>query len=505
MKPGKKSSEKSSLWRKLFVGLGLLVLVIALLLAHPLFHLAKTAWNDRNQITVLPGGRADDASRLNETAIAKTWEIPDDPKAAEKQLVELLQYADTNHLKISIAGARHTMGGHTIYPGGIVVDMLPFNRMALDETRNILHVQAGARWFEVIKFLNDHGRSIEVMQSNDDFSVGGSLSVDCHGWQFGRPPIASTVESFRLMLADGKIVKCSRTENPQLFSLVLGGYGLFGIILDADLRVVPNERYKIERIPVSTADYAKILAEKTAGSNDIAMVYGRLRITPQNFLEDGIINIFHRVPGTNLLFSALGEPKDREIQRLIFRGSVNSDYGKELRWNAEKFFSSALSGDVFDRNQILYEPSDWFSDHSTNSTDILVECFVPPDQFDPFVKELRSIIPMNHADLLNVTVREVIEDHDAFLRYADKNMISLVMLFSQKRDAEGEKRMTAVTQAMIAAALRHDGRYYLPYRLQATPEQFAEAYPQAKEFFALKRKYDPDELFQNEFYLKYGR
>jgi hypothetical protein len=44
----------------------------------------------------------------------------------------------------------------------------------------------------------------------------------------------------------------------------------------------------------------------------------------------------------------------------------------------------------------------------------------------------------------------------------------------------------------------------LPYRLHATPEQFYRCYPQAPEFFQLKRKYDPDELFQNEFYIKYS-
>ncbi|HTR41528.1 MAG TPA: FAD-binding oxidoreductase [Pseudomonadales bacterium] len=502
MKPG----QRHKFWRKFFFCLLLVALLFVLLLAHPIFHLARTAWYDRNQIVLVPGGKANDASRLEETTIAQTWEIPNDPGAAEKQLAALIEYARTNHLKISIAGARHTMGGHTIYPGGIVIDMLPFNRMALDETHNILHVQAGARWFEIIEFLNAHGRSVYVMQSNDDFSVGGSLSVNCHGWQFGVPPIASTVESFRLMLPTGKIVKCSRSENPELFSLVLGGYGLFGIILDADLHVVPNERYQIERISVSKSDYAKVLAEKTADTNGIAMIYGRLRVTSQNFLQDGVINIFRCVlPPTNLLVSALGQPKDQELERVIFRSGVNSDYGKELRWDAEKYFSAVLAGDIFDRNNILYEPSDWFSDHSTNSTDILVECFVPPHQFAPFVKDLQKIIPDNHADLLNVTVRDVNADHDTFLKYADKDMISLVMLFSQERNAAGEARMAAVTQEMIASALKHDGRYYLPYRLHATPEQFAMAYPQAKDFFALKRKYDPDELFQNEFYLKYGK
>ncbi|HEX5103330.1 MAG TPA: hypothetical protein VFV87_05945, partial [Pirellulaceae bacterium] len=55
------------------------------------------------------------------------------------------------------------------------------------------------------------------------------------------------------------------------------------------------------------------------------------------------------------------------------------------------------------------------------------------------------------------------------------------------------------------AALDHGGRYYLPYRLHATPEQFARAYPQGREFFELKSKYDPEKLFQSEFYLEYGK
>ena len=104
--------------------------------------------------------------------------------------------------------------------------MLPLNQMRLDEERNLLHVGAGALWKDILPYLDEHGRSVAVMQSNNSFSVGGSISVNCHGWQFGRPPIASTVESFRLMKADGAIVRCSRDSNEGLFSLALGGYGL---------------------------------------------------------------------------------------------------------------------------------------------------------------------------------------------------------------------------------------------------------------------------------------
>jgi hypothetical protein len=71
---------------------------------------------------------------------------------------------------------------------------------------------------KIVSFLDHQGFAVAVMQSNNDFTVGGSLSVYCHNSR----PIASSVESFRLAAATGKIMTCSRPENPQLFSLVLG-------------------------------------------------------------------------------------------------------------------------------------------------------------------------------------------------------------------------------------------------------------------------------------------
>jgi len=104
-----------------------------------------------------------------------------------------------------------------------------------------------------------------------------------------------------------------------------------------------------------------------------------------------------------------------------------------------------------------------------------------------------------------VTVRSVEQDSDSQLCYATEQMFSLVMLFQQNRTADADQQMGAMTRELIDAALESRGRYYLPYRLHATCEQFRRAYPQAAEFFALKRKYDPNEIFQNQFYLKYGR
>ena len=148
-----------------------------------LLHLLRTALNDRDELECMPNGFVDDASRLNRTRVSEVRSVAglrDDP---EEQLRAHLQHARARKLPLSIAGTRHTMGGQTFTPGGIILDMLGLHKMQLDEQRNILHVQAGARWSNVLSYLHERGCSIKVMQSNNSFSVGGSLSANSHGWQ----------------------------------------------------------------------------------------------------------------------------------------------------------------------------------------------------------------------------------------------------------------------------------------------------------------------------------
>lgn len=83
-------------------------------------------------------------------------------------------------------------------------------------------------------------------------------------------------------------------------------------------------------------------------------------------------------------------------------------------------------------------------------------------------------------------------------------MLAFVMLFVQQATDAGERDMRALATDLIGAVLEHQGCYYLPHRLHATPEQLHRAYPQGRQFFELKRKYDPAELFQNRFYIEYG-
>jgi FAD/FMN-containing dehydrogenase len=491
--------------RQIVLGMTALATVAVCVIAgRPAWRVLRFGLSDVDQREPVSAGHLDDASRLNSTAVREVWPAPADPEQAEKQLADLLKRAARDGLRVSIAGARHSMGGHTIYPDGVVIDMTPFRRLEFDEEREILRAGSGATWSEILPFLDARRRSVAVMQSNNSFTVGGSLSVNCHGWQYGQAPIASTVESFRLMKADGSITRCSREQNSELFSLVLGGYGLFGIILDAELRVVPNVAYRLDRYVVPVDQSLATYQEKVLQTPGGEMVYARLNIVPDHFFEDVILNVFSK-DTSGAPIPKLTEPGLKKIRRAIFRGSAEDAYGKEMRWLAETKLEPYLKDRVFSRNQLFNEGVEEYQNRSAATTDILHEYFVPPDRVATFLPQMREILLRRNANLLNVTVRHVREDVDSFLRYADQEMFCFVMLFVQERTPEGEAEMEATTRELIDAALAHRGRYYLPYRLHATPEQFQAAYPQADEFFQKKREHDPGELFQNQFYLKHGK
>ncbi|HEX8329370.1 MAG TPA: FAD-binding oxidoreductase [Hymenobacter sp.] len=491
------SRWKKNVWLGLLAVVGL-VFGVAI---RPATHLWQARALDTEQ-SYSPGpGRADDVSRLNPT-VMRTIAIDPDSAVALRQIRQLLLVAQARHLPVALAGAHHSMGGHTLAPNGLRLDLRPFKYLSLDTVSNVLTAGSGARWADIIPYLNHHGRAVATMQSDNVFTVGGSLSVNCHGWQPNQPPIAATVESVRVLLADGRLLTCSRRENRELFGLVLGGYGLFGIILEARLRTVPNEVYAYGRVAGPAADYVRTYRQHVDANARVHLAYGRLNVTPTNFLEQATLHYFatkrRAAPG-----QPLATPGLTEFKRTVFAGSKHDAYGKQLRWDLEQLFSRAQAGKEFSRNEIMNESPALYLNRSANQTDILHEYFIPARNFNAFRRALQRRVPRYQADLLNITLRNVYADTDTFLPYAREEVFGFVLFFNQALGPAAEADMAALTQELIAEAEQLDGTYYLPYRLHATPAQLRRVYPQFPAFVRLKRRYDPQELFQSRFYQRY--
>lgn len=476
------------------------IAAVLLFIAIPAFHLLKTKL-DENQVEVTtPSGHANDASGLSLTQVDTIIKVPSDKHAIQEQLKQVLAYARKNDLKVSIAGAQHSMGGHTIYPNGVLINMLPYNHMEFDSLENMLTIGSGALWKDALKYLDGFGKSVAVMQAFSSFSVGGSVSVNGHGWQKNLPPVSSSVVSFTLMNHEGEILNCSPTENSELFGLALGGYGLFGIILDVKLRVVENRALVYRYKKLSTENYLEKYEALVSENENAELVFGRLRISDKRFLEDATLNYFEKTTVTPPPLDAEGSD---EAKRLVFRGSVNSEYGKRLRWDLETGVSSLSKNSILSRNNLLNDDVSLIENKDTGSTDILHEYFVPKRTFYQFIDDMKPILSQSDIDLLNITIRRVENDTITFMNYAREPVYGFVFLFNQKKTVEGENSMKQLTQLLVDAVIRNEGTFYLPYRLHIGKEQMRKVYPQADRFFEQKRVYDPTEIFSNKFYGHY--
>ena len=486
----------------------LVAIVLTAVISSPFIFLSKTYLKEDNINRRIPQGFTNYASQLSLTKIDSIFDAPTSKTESINQLKYVFEYAKNKNIPISIAGAKHSMGGHTMYPNGVVLNMRPYNQMELDTVSNILTIGSGALWEEAIEYLNGYGKSISVMQAFSSFSIGGSISVNGHGWQKDAPPVSSSVVSFTLMKANGEIVTCSRTENAELFSLVVGGYGLFGIILDVKLKVVDNENMTFKRYEIKSSEYLDYFEKYASQNENVQLVFGRLNISEKDFLENATLNVFisSKVPVSRKTQeqSIKQNEKMLELKRVVFRSSVDSEYGKRLRWELETNVGEFSPDELFTRNELLNDNVSLIENKDTTSTDILHEYFIPKRNFHSYIEKLKTVLPDSRIDLLNITIRNVYPDKDSYMSYANEEVFGYVFLFNQKTKCNcTEKVMEDLTKKLVDVAIEMEGTYYLPYRLHIDKERMRKVYPQSDEFFKLKLKYDSAEVFKNKFYEHY--
>ena len=104
------------------------------------------------------------------------------------------------------------------------------------------------RWCDIQRFVDPHGLAVKIMQTYANFTVGGALSVNCHGRYIGLGPLVLSVRSLKLVLHDGSVVEAQpAASNAELFFGAIGGYGALGVIVEVELDLAENTRVKRDR------------------------------------------------------------------------------------------------------------------------------------------------------------------------------------------------------------------------------------------------------------------
>jgi FAD/FMN-containing dehydrogenase len=449
-------------------------------------------------------------SQLNRTRVRELLR----PRTRD-ELAEVVRSATRKGLPISVSGYRHSMGGQQFATDSICIDTRELDRViSFDREHGLLEAEAGIQWPKLIRAYLDaqagEAKQWGIAQKQtgaDTFTLGGSLSSNVHGRGLRMKPLISNIESFTLITADGKSIPCSREENSEFFRLAIGGYGLFGLIDTVKLRLVPRQKLKRVVEIIGTNDLPKRFQERIAQK----FLYGDFQFSVDekspDFLQRGVFSCYEPVDDDEPVVAKkeLRDDDWLELLRLAY-----TDREKAFKRYSDYYLSTNGQTYWSDTNQL----SPYLSNYAQKireqiggdeSSLIITEIYVPRPDLPNFLAQAADLLRSNHTTVIYGTVRLIEKDDESFLAWARQSYACIIFNLLTFHTPSGIEASARSFRGLIDLAIGRGGSYYLTYHKFAKPEQVLACYPQFKEFLNLKRKYDPAERFQSDWYRYYRK
>ena len=429
-----------------------------------------------------------------------------------------IRRAISSNERVAIAGGMHAMGGQQFLTSGTLIATRNMNQVcSLDYERGLVEVEAGAMWSELIPKLRrlqgsrkNRWSIIQKQTGADRMSIGGALAANGHGRGLTLKPIVQDVESFVIVDADGRILECSLTSNPDLFRLAIGGYGLFGVITSVTLRLQPAGRLVRD---VEVFDVENLPGAFEQRIND-GYIYGDFQyMTDENsddFMRSGVFSCYRRIDGPARAFDASRSMLSvDDWKRLIYLAHVD----KSAAFDAYADFYLGTSGQTYDIDEFqlsvyidgYHAELDRMISSKSPGSEMITELYVPLSQLPAFMSKASDTLRRERANVIYGTIRLIEKDDETFLNWAKQRFACIVVNLHVDHTDEGVAKAADAFRALIDDATSLGGSFFLTYHRWATEDQVKRAYPQFGEFLGLKRKFDPNGLFSSDWYEHYRK
>lgn len=460
------------------------LLLLSLLIAYVFVDFDDNSPQKQEKSTIV-----NDITQLNPIEVTRIIQ----PESIE-DIVDAIQSSTG---PISIGGGRFSQGGQIAYPDSFHLDMRAFNKvLAFDATKKQVTVQSGITWRDLQEVIDTKNLSIKIMQTYANFTVGGSLSVNVHGRYIGEGPIIRSVESIKLIKANGEIVNASLTENSTLFYGAIGGYGGIAVIAEVTLNLVDNVKVKRYTEKMSVQNYKTYFSDNIR--HDQNVIFHNADIYPPNFTE--IRSVSWLNTNESLTEEERLIPKNKEYtwQPKVAKFVADSNFGKWMRQHVFEPILYNFDAVQWRNYEASYDVNELEPSNRSSNTYALREYFVPVESFDSFAIKMADIFKKHQANIINVSIRHALPDSGSLLAWAKTEVFAFVVYYRQGTSAVSQQEVKLWSREIIDAVIEENGAYYLPYQLHATTEQFIKTYPRSDEFFELKRKIDPEYRFRNK-------
>lgn len=348
---------------------------------------------------------------------------------------------------------------------------------------------------------------IQKQTGADRLTLGGALSSNVHGRVLGRGPIVDDVAAFTLVDADGALRRCSRHENPELFRLAIGGYGLFGPIVSVRLQLAPRRKVRRE-VALQAIDAVVATLDARA---DEGRGYGdfQFAIDPASadFLKEGICSCYVGIADETPIPDEQRALYRTDWEELYFLSHVDPRRASDaytrhyLATDGQLYWSDLHQ--LADYHEGYHLELDGRQGATSPGSEMITELYVPRRDLPAFMTEVAHDFRAHQTPVIYGTVRLVERDDETVLAWARQPWACIVFNLHVDHSPEGIERAADAFRRLIDRALTYGGSYYLTYHRWATRKQVEAAYPQFVEFLREKLRRDPAERFQSDWYRHY--
>ena len=428
----------------------------------PEYEKARTIWNamiDRHPAAVFRAAGADDVIRA-------------------------VNVARERGLLLSVRGGGHHIAGNAVGEGGLLLDLTTMKTMRLDVKGRVVRVEPGVTLGELDKATQAFGLATPL-GINSTTGVAGLTLGGGFGWLSRK--LGLTVDnllSADVVLAKGELVHASASEHEDLFWAIRGGGGNFGVVTSFEYQLHPVGPEVLAGLIVHPYANAREVLRSyrsavASAPDDLACWVVLRKAPPLPFLPPA-------VHGTDIVVFALvhsgsveaGERAARPV--LAFGNPIASALGP-MPYTG---FQSALDP-LLTPGQRNYWKTNNFNALSDAAIDVVVAAAaeVPDPQSEIFLAQLGGAMARVAPDATAFVARDARYVMNVHGRWSDP--------------ADDEKVRSWARRVFSAAAVHATGSGYVNFLTEDEGERVAASYGvNHARLQALKRRYDPDNLFR---------
>ena len=382
----------------------------------------------------------------------------------------------------------------------LIVDSKSFNDFILfNRTTGELIVEAGTSFDAILRKMGGSGWFLPVVAGTKYISVGGAIAANIHGKNHHTSlSLVNHINWISVLLADGSVVRCSKTQNSDLFYATCGGQGLTGVILYASFQLKKYETTVIRQKNESCNDLHELIyklkqanenSEYTVAWVDLVNRCFKGLVFSGDFISDEELSSFknlYLLGYDNCKPPLLGVPfySPSALINKLSISSFNNLYYKVntlkkhcFHTTVDKFFFPL---DALKHWNRLYGPKGFIQYQ-----------FVIPEEETAMLQRIISFIKKSNFNT-PLAVLKICGDDPAYhgsLSFCKKGL-SLAM------DFKYSEKLLCVLDKVDDLVAKAGGRVYLAKDSRMKACAFREMYGNSvEEFMEIKAKYDPQNRF----------